>query len=234
MTRTAIITYDGLPISSGGAHQLRTHGPREAWSSVEPFLKKCTDYAAPKSLFVEVFEGQAIPKSFSDQVKKRFSQDLGNPKTRVVGKSTGNQYDVSLEQFNEVLDFLDGLQPYPPSPLDSHFGPVTLNLLADFRFIDQTSRMPLPHQDRNEYLNFEAGYRLYLGCSTIYAILSSKSTVSVFFSLPYEEATKELKDYVRFLQSHLPFRMSDKHWKRWHMNKALTGYIGRKISNIVS
>src|SRR5262249_7698087 len=110
----------------------------------------------------------------------------------------------------------------------------TLNLSTDFHFIDPKSRMPLPHQERDEYLNFEAGSCLYLGSSTLYALLSSKSSVSVFFSFPYENVTKELKDYVQFLQSHLPFRMSGKHWKRWHINKTHTGYVGRKVSNVVT
>ena len=228
--RRSVITYDGLPVSSGGAHKLKMRGPRAAWSATETFLKNCTDYNSPSSLFVELLEEKKISDSFSKSFKRRFSKQFGTPRTRKLGHATGLQWDVSKEMLTNLVDLLETSQPFPEYPLC----PLTINLSADFRLVNPKTRSVLAHQDRAEYLNFEAGYHLFLGLSTLYAILSSKSTVSVFFSLPYEDVTKELRGFVQFLQEHLPFRFSAKHWKIWKVNQAGTGYVGRKISNIVA
>jgi hypothetical protein len=111
---------------------------------------------------------------------------------------------------------------------------MVLNLVAEFRLTDPQTGSVLPHQDRMDYLHFEVEHRLYLGTSTLYARFSSVSTVSLFFSLPYEEVGPALRDHVRFLQSNLPFTLSANHWKRWHINKAGTRYVGRRISDVLS
>ncbi|MBF6258516.1 hypothetical protein IU468_19630 [Nocardia farcinica] len=36
-----VVTYDGLPAASGGAHRLRTRNPRLAWEAVQSFLDAC-------------------------------------------------------------------------------------------------------------------------------------------------------------------------------------------------
>ncbi len=224
--RRSVITYDGLPVSSGGAHKLKMRGPRAAWSATETFLKNCaawsatetflkncTDYNSPSSLFVELLEEKKISDSFSKSFKRRFSKQFGTPRTRKLGHATGLQWDVSKEMLTNLVDLLETSQPFPEYPLC----PLTINLSADFRLVDPKTRSVLAHQDRAEYLNFEAGYHLFLGLSTL-----------------YEDVTKELRGFVQFLQEHLPFRFSAKHWKIWKVNQAGTGYVGRKISNIVA
>ncbi|WP_208719882.1 hypothetical protein [Amycolatopsis circi] len=42
MTRPDIVTYDGLPAASGGAHALRTRKPSAVHTKVHAFLNACT------------------------------------------------------------------------------------------------------------------------------------------------------------------------------------------------
>jgi len=231
MAVNAVITYDGLPISSGGAHTLRMGGPQAAHAAVTQFATTCSDYQQPTQLFVELLKGRGVPPNVSEMFERKFLRDFGTPRRkRALGQAIGIQWDVPEERAGEVLTLLEGPQPLPVDRLC----PITLNLTAHFRFTDPQTGSVLPCQERTDYLNFEVGPRLYLGPSTLYARLSSASTVSVFFSLPYEDVGPALRAHVRFLQDHLPFTLSANHWKRWQINKAGTRYVGRKVSGVVS
>jgi hypothetical protein len=41
--RPALIVYDGLPVSSGGAHGLGRRGPADVWAQLSRFLHECAD-----------------------------------------------------------------------------------------------------------------------------------------------------------------------------------------------
>jgi hypothetical protein len=60
--RSSIITYDGLPISSGGAHGLRTRSPKVALKHVRDFLRICTDNSIPSDVFIEVILSRRFQK----------------------------------------------------------------------------------------------------------------------------------------------------------------------------
>lgn len=51
--------------------------------------------------------------------------------------------------------------------------------------------------------------------------------------MPFEEPGAALWEYVAYLQSHLPFRFSQKHWKHWRLTKKGTSYVARKIKDPV-
>ncbi len=230
MAVRAVITYDGLPISSGGAHTLRMRGPKAVHAAITQFATTCSDYTRPTQLYVELLKGKEIPRSFSAMVERKFLLDFGAPRrTRALGQAIGTQWDIPKERAEDVLTLLEGPQPLPTDRLY----PLALNLVANFRLIDPQGGSVLPRQERTDYLHFEAAPGLYLGTSTLYARLSAVSTVSVFFSLPYEELGPALREHVRFLQTHLPFKLSAHHWKRWHINKAGTRYVGRRISGVL-
>jgi hypothetical protein len=206
-------------------------GPRAVHAAVTQFATTCSDYKQPTQLYVELLTGKGIPTGFSEMFTRKFLRDFGAPRrTRALGEAIATQWDIPKEGAEAVLTLLEGPQPPPKHRIC----PMVLNLVAEFRLTDPQTGSVLPHQDRTDYLQFEVEHRLYLGTSTLYARFSSVSTVSLFFSLPYEEVGPALRDHVRFLQSNLPFQLSANHWKRWHINKAGTRYVGRRISDVLS
>lgn len=225
--RRGLITYDGLPISSGGAHTLRANGFAAAWAHVERFLEHCTDFERPEQIIIELLEGTRIPEAFVSPLKQRFSERFSARRTRRVGAAVGHQWSVEWESFAAVLQELDLLQPLPdvPSP-----PPLTVNVTSAFHFVDPDTRRALPFQDPSDYPGRHAGDRTPLGTSRVFARLSTRSTLSVFFSLPFPHAGEEFLTYVEFLQRHAPFRFSGAHWKIWTPAKKRGGYVGRRFS----
>jgi hypothetical protein len=62
--RSSIITYDGLPVSKGGAHRLRTPNPKLALQQARDFLTACTDTSIPKVALWKLFGATALMMSF--------------------------------------------------------------------------------------------------------------------------------------------------------------------------
>lgn len=52
-----VVTYDGLPAASGGAHRLRTRNPRLAWEAVQSFLDACVLPAGDPTVTLVVWKG---------------------------------------------------------------------------------------------------------------------------------------------------------------------------------
>ncbi len=52
-----VVTYDGLPAASGGAHRLRTRNPRLAWEAVQSFLEACVLPAGDPTVTLVVWKG---------------------------------------------------------------------------------------------------------------------------------------------------------------------------------
>jgi hypothetical protein len=62
--------------------------------------------------------------------------------------------------------------------------------------------------------------------------LSKRSTLSVFFSLPFLDTSADFFRYVEFLTDNAPFEFSEKHWKMWKLNKAGSRYVPRRIERV--
>jgi hypothetical protein len=126
------------------------------------------------------------------------------------------------------------LDEHRPIPADEFgAGVLELHYSLDLRFRNPQDGCLLPFQGETYYLGFAAADARYLGCSYLRAGFSNRHHVSVFFSLPFEEVDDRLRGFVFSIQRELPFALSGKHWKQWRLNGARTGYIGRKISNVV-
>lgn len=65
MARRAAITYDGLPVSSGGAHKLRGRGFQAGLLAVQSFIQAVPARDTPSDLTLEVIAGDDVPSSFS-------------------------------------------------------------------------------------------------------------------------------------------------------------------------
>ena len=101
-------------------------------------------------------------------------------------------------------------------------GPISINFLWNFHFKDPITHQILPNQKlipefdsriKNSRINF---------------IASKKSTISVWFALPFEDVNEYEIDYIKKLKYSLPFKTSDKNWKIWKKSKN-NNWISRKL-----
>jgi hypothetical protein len=130
---------------------------------------------------------------------------------------------------NRIVDQLERLRPIPQAGYAGEAALVhaTWNLvLADIE------RKPLPYQDKDDYLGYEAGYKLYLGQSLVYARISETTTAHLFLSLPFENDTDDARRLAAEIESRFPCRLSSKHWKMWRLTKNGRSYVGRKIPGL--
>lgn len=226
MPLPGVITYVGLPIASGGGHRLRSRGFAAAWTLIERFLTRCTDFDRPREVVVELLEGGATPEAILAPLKRRFSAQFPMTRSRRVGAAVGRQWSAATTDLKTLLRDLDAIPPLP----DAAVAPLTVNLTAEFRFVDPYTRKPLPFQGAAHYLRQDAGGGRLLGTSDVFARLATRSTVSVFFSLPFAEMSTACRAYAEFLARHAPFRLSERAWKMWALNKRGTRYVCRRLS----
>lgn len=75
-----VVTYDGLPAASGGAHALRVKRPRPAWQAVQSFAHACVDPVADPTLTLHLWKGG--PPDVSESLREFASTNLGGPRTQ--------------------------------------------------------------------------------------------------------------------------------------------------------
>jgi hypothetical protein len=208
-----LITYDGLPIGSGGAHRLRTERPLSVWTQLLTFFSSCTDRSRPDVIEVAVRSDLATIPAL---------KALGKPsRTRRVGDFDEIARPLSVQA---VSEWLEG-----PCRDAGDSGPWVF-AYGSFRLVDPRTHIPLPGQDPDLYGHQEAAPDRVLGQSWLYARLARRTTLSVFFSFPFEEPSVQFRTYLAMLQPHLPFRFSNQHWKHWHRRARGTGFVGRKFT----
>lgn len=227
MRVASVITYDGLPTSSGGGHVLRTRSPVDAWGQVKSFLSACTDARGPADSSIEIVAGEGIPRGFSDPLEKDLTERHGRGTQRVFGApDTVYEWPIEASQVEYYVDLIQQLTPLPVHQL--RWQPISVNSLYKFSWLS-TEQVLLPNQNADCYLHFKPSYGQVLGESHLYARISERSSVSVFLNFPFLEPSDAFARQARFVQRHLPFQFSSKHWKRWRLTKSGNSYVGRKI-----
>lgn len=227
MPRRAVLTYDGTRLHRGGAHVIRATSAESGGEALEQFRVKWTDAATPSMVRMDLTNAPQH-KTFVAMAHALCTEKLGAPTANFAERTGGtSNWFVERSQLPSALRILDVLQPIPIVDL---VGILAVTYKIEFRFLALNSRLPLPFQRRDDYLNAEADYYRFLGHSFLEAQFSAHSIISAFFSLPFEDWTDEVARYVRTLQGELPFKISDKRWKRWHLNRSGSGYAGRRIS----
>lgn len=208
------MVYDGLPISSGGSHGLGRVSAGEAYSSWVHFLSACTspgpitcyfDLPNTPELVVEPAVKFGIAKAFP---------------------SEGHRYPVPTDRISEALDLLATLEPQPTNQWG--MAPVWLRLSANFSLKGPDGKIWLG-QDRSDFGHFETQTGVRLGASHTNLTLEAKRSMGLLLSVP-NATDADLADLVPWLQSHLPFRLSPKHWSRWTLAKNGRTYRGRKLT----
>jgi hypothetical protein len=227
MVRSAVLTYDGTRLHSGGAHVIRAKSAEAGGSALENFRLRCTDALAPDLVRVDLRNSEEHRKfvaSAHDACVERFGQPIADFGRRPGGTSN---WFLDAANFVPALRLVDLLQPIP---VEVPFGILAVTYKISFRFLHPTSRATMPFQQQEDYLNREGDYYRYLGSTYLEAVFSDRHAVSVFFSLPFATWNEEVATFVRSIQNELPFRISERRWKRWHLNKQGTNYVGRRIA----
>jgi hypothetical protein len=230
--RSSIITYDGLPISSGGAHSLRTRNPLAALAQVRNFIASCTDCLHPPKVSVEVITGGSVPAESSVPLVEKLTAELGTP-GRLRSCGAGNIahcWPIAAPQIDAYVTLIAQLSPLPVLPY--RLQPITVAAVFNFHLLDSRSRAVLPWQGAACYGNFSPVPGQLLGESQLYARISGRSTVSLFLSFPFADVSEGFLATAGFVRAHLPFPLSPNHWKRWRLTKNGKGYTGRRLSRL--
>ncbi len=227
----SLITYDGLPISSGGAHRLRGRDIRLAWRSIQTFLTQLTDYERPDGLRLVLYDDNRMDIAYHERALEFANKAFGSGARRL--KVLGDQYrmhetvwNLHTAQFDEALSLVETLGPGRGGFTG---GSLVLELVTGFHLADPETGRVFAGQGRQEYGGQEVETDLFLGESSLRLFLGKPIACGLFLSLPFPEVTDELRAYVSLIDENLPFRLSPHHWARWQLNGAGTGYYKRVI-----
>ena len=228
MLRSSVITYDGLPISSGGAHGLRTRSPKVALEQVRDFLRMCTNNSSPSDVFVEVIVSRSFQKEFTVPLAERLIAQLGTPIRRHAGaEDIAHRWTLTADQIDEHVELIAQACPLPRHPFKIQ--PFVVAALFKFRLVSQETNVALPGQDVAYYGNFSPRPGQLMGESQLYARISERSTVSLFLNFPFQERSESFLAAAAYVQANLPFLLSPNHWKQWRLTKRGSKYLGRRI-----
>lgn len=201
------VTYEGLPVNSGGAHRLGKKTIAESYTATLEFLKLYADSVFPHEISLTLYKD----KSFNyRQLKWKLMKRFGLfPKSTTwdMGDYKQKFWTWKLKS-NEVTDGLDFILKHSDLP-DHQFGPLTLSILWHFRLIDPLTKLKLPNQESIPILDSR------IHNSRALLTLKKKSTLSVWFAFPFDSNDEEFKVYIKELINHLPFKPSDKQWRTW-------------------
>jgi hypothetical protein len=228
--RPALIVYDGLPVSSGGAHGLGKRGPVDVWTQLSRFLHQCADLIGSYETALLVYEAAGKPLTPIESGKTSATTLFGMPQRRVavtgVVEILENSWGLGADQLPQALTWLTEQHLVPSLSTGPAF---VVGLQARFRLKDPDSGEVLPFQGPEHYGHQTLGHQLPLGVSMLYARLAARSTCSLTLCLPFTDVSPELMRCVVALQHRLPFKLSEKHWARWQLNAAGSAYYSRKI-----
>ena len=202
----AFISYEGLPIKSGGAHTLANKNQKENYNKTVEFLN---DFAQIKAEEIELTIYESAHKNYSVLkylIKLIFI--LGIPKMRNDGFLKSWSWNLSKKNIEKGFEFLQLNQKLPDNP----FGPISLDIKWNFYFKDSKIDQVLPNQNLIPQIDFR------IRNSQIYLRMAEKATMSVWFAFPFEKITEDEKEYFKKLKLNLPFNFSNNHWKLWKVS----------------
>jgi hypothetical protein len=195
----AFISYNGLPINLGGAHKISSRSPGYVYQKVLLFLNTYTTTKSPDKTYIELGKND-----FSDLWK--YSTLFGWPKFDIDNFIANRQkrvtWSISIQKIHKALQVISDKED------------VVLCATWKFRFIDPSTKEILNGQDRIPIIDER------LTNSQIYVRLSKKiSTISVWFTFPFDGLNEENLRYIEGVKDLLPFRFSEEGWRIWKLSK---------------
>ncbi len=226
MLRPGLITYEGLPKSRGGMHSLRTKSAAASWSRIRSFLDECFVSGDPLTARLNVQRQHDSPDL--DSLVERFLGNFGAPISGQDASSSYLNWFLDDVQLDETLSTIDSL----PGAYVDLYGRQLVNVIvkAGRLKLTDTGGKVLPNQGSDHYLRFEGDPDRLLGENYLDAELGRNNYLYAYFSLPFEQAGSEFREYVEYLRGEFPCAMSKSTWKIWILNKTGTGYVSRKLS----
>jgi hypothetical protein len=228
--RKGLISYDGLPISSGGGHGLGRLHPAEAWDAVRRFLQTCTTAKVPERISIDIhdFHDEDAAQSarlLAAAVARFYLSSREHRRQDYSGKGSTRSWDLPPTLGDQALEWLSA-ESLSPGWLG---GPAHVNLDFQFR-LKSTAGEELPFQASGDYLDYVySGYGIVFGESVARLRFSARSTLSLVLFLPFEAPDEYLANYAAFLQANLPIKLSRHHWKHWTLTKKGNSYVGRRM-----
>lgn len=201
------VSYEGLPVSAGGAHGLGKKTVSESYADTLEFLKTYADTFFPHEVNLTLYKD----KSFNyRQLKWKLMKQFGLfPKSSSWNMGDYKQkfwtWRIESDKVADGLDILVNNSDLPEHP----FGPLTMSILWHFKFVDPLTKRRIPNQESIPTLDSR------IHNSRALLTLKKKSTLSVWFAFPFTNEDEEFKTYIKELVKHLPFKPSDKHWRLW-------------------
>lgn len=212
----SVVVYDGLPISSGGGHGIQRLDPVAALGAWRAFLDACTRDPAVHARF-EIDESRKPSRAVLRGLKREFGDqhDWLSP-----------WYPFSPSRLNEAVAWLEQVLP----DVTHADGQSSVHLAADADFrLRRADGGVWEGQEPEPFGDFTTPGGVRLGMNSSRLVLSVQRSMSLMLSLPL--ATDEEAEQTRYwLQPHLPFRMSDKHWTRWTLNANGRTYTPRRLN----
>lgn len=231
MARNGLIFYDGLPISSSGAHSLGRLPMVAAWKAFQRFLSACTTANEPKRVSVAINELPETDPAFLQYLRESAELTLGmtSPPNRhddYRENGSSSSWDLAPSMADAAVKWIAEAEPLPANWLG---GPASVTLDYQFR-LKSPDGIELPFQRSEDYLGqIYDGYGVVLGESGCRLRLAAKASLSLILFLPFEAPGSDFVEYVRFVQKNLPITLSKKHWKHWRLTKKGNAYSDRHI-----
>ncbi len=213
------VVYDGLPIASGGAHAINRLSAREALTAWRGFLESRAHAVSVTGLLrVDNGPGPAA--------------DPGVLRALEAAFPTRSESFVRLHPVPEgrIEDGVELMEEISPQPAD-RWGNVAVSLGFDAQFLLRSPQGdgPWPGQDRDLFGCFETPTGVRLGNSLGRLTINNRRAMGLMLSIP--TATDDDLTVLRpWLQERLPFRLSDKHWTRWTLNKNGKTYRPKRLA----
>jgi hypothetical protein len=133
----ALITYDGLPLSAGGAHRIRGRERGAIWASVLHFLESFTTYRESSEVRLLVHEGPRVDGAFFETAHRTAMTSYGPGQRRLAIAGEVGEYEHSWRRgpahIADALGLMQTLEPFPEHWLG---GPLVLSIGASFQLCD--------------------------------------------------------------------------------------------------
>jgi hypothetical protein len=219
----SFISYEGLPIKSGGAHIISRLSVDETYLKVTNFLHKFTDTTTPTDVRLTIYQSPTDDydlKSLLWLTRKKFGL-FPKKKEGFINLKPINYWEWKLR----ASEFSSGLEYVKNNnfKVDQTLGPIEISFLWTFKFKSPKTGKLFPNQEEIPELDVRQSN------SQIYLKLSNRKTISTWFAFPFTEVDEFFINLIAEMQKELPFRFSEQHWRNWRKSKN-NNWTPRKIS----
>lgn len=201
------VSYEGLPVNSGGAHGLGKKSAREAYNQTSRFLKLYTDSSFPQHISLTLYKSDSFDFR---KIKWKLMKKYGFFPQRNVwdfGDARQKLWTWTLTS-NKIEEGLKVLEEYATLP-EHEYGPITLSILWHFKFVDPETKQRISGQELIPIFDER------IHNSRALLTLKNSSKLAVWFAFPFDGEDKWFTSYIKDLVKYLPFKPSDKHWRQW-------------------